>query len=406
MNTLLSNIKIRSVVIASIIIAIITFIIGNYIIDENTIMFIGDILIIIWLFIKLKKNKIDFKSYFKDYKEKLILNKKEIIKIVLVNMVFSTGISLSILLIVYFINADTFNYLLNEDITSGNSTFISNIYYFICVVIFAPFVEELIFRDILLNRLNKKFGIKKAILYSSIVFGILHIELAIISAAIFGIIACILYLKYENILIPMTVHFINNFIVSVPLLFESKPSSSEAMTYNEVLISGSIGFVILVLSSIWIYKYIKENAKYVIDNNISYEAIEEKNLNKTKYKKIIIRVVICIVIGFVGLYVNETNREEKAINIVKKSYVEDKNMITEEVVKVWIEKDNPYEIYGWYAENVIGDTYFVSYEYDEDDDVDNGLTVYCYEVNIKDRIIRSIMGNKKLEKKYTDLGYI
>ncbi len=406
MNTLLSNIKIRSVIIVSIIIAIITFIIGNYIIDENTIMFIGDIFIVIWLFIKLKKNKIDFKSYFKDYKEKLILNKKEIIKIVLVNMVFSTGISLSILLIVYFINADTFNYLLNEDITSGNSTLISNIYYFICVVIFAPFVEELIFRDILLNRLNKKFGIKKAILYSSIVFGILHIELAIIGAVIFGIIACILYLKYENILIPMTVHFINNFIVSLPLLFESKPSSSEAMSYNEVLISGSIGFIILILSSIWIYKYIKENAKYVTDNNISYEAIEEERLNKRKYKKIIIGVVICIVIGFVGLYVNETNREEKAIDIVKKSYVEDKNMITEEVVKIWIEKDNPYEIYGWYAENVIGDTYFVSYEYDEDDDIDNGLTVYCYEVNIKDRIIRSIMGNKKLEKKYTDLGYI
>jgi len=234
----------------------------------------------------------------------------------------------------------------------------------------------------------------------------LHIELAIIGAVVFGIISCILYLKYENILIPMTVHFINNFIVSLPLLFESSPSSNETMTYNEVLILGSIGLVLLILSSIWIYKYIKENTNYMIDNNVSYKDIEEDCVNKKKHNKTIIGVLICIVIGFAGLVVNEISREEKAIEIVKKSYVEDENMMTEEVVKAWVEEDNPYEIYGWYAENVSGDTYFASYEYDEDDDLDNGLTVYCYEVNIKDEIIRSIIGNKKLEKKYTDLGYI
>lgn len=77
-------------------------------------------------------------------------------------------------------------------------------------IIFAPVIEELVFRGVLFNRLKIRIGIVPAMLISSFLFGIGHDFGGITSAFLFGICMCILYLKTDNILIPMSVHFINN----------------------------------------------------------------------------------------------------------------------------------------------------------------------------------------------------
>ena len=77
-------------------------------------------------------------------------------------------------------------------------------------IIFAPLIEELVFRGVLFNRLKIRTGIIPAMLISSFLFAIGHDFGGITSAFLFGLCMCILYLKTDNILVPMSVHFINN----------------------------------------------------------------------------------------------------------------------------------------------------------------------------------------------------
>ncbi len=82
-------------------------------------------------------------------------------------------------------------------------------------IIFAPLIEELVFRGILFNRLKIRTGILPAMLISSFIFAIGHDFGGITSAFLFGICMCILYLKTDNILVPMSVHFLNNVFATV-----------------------------------------------------------------------------------------------------------------------------------------------------------------------------------------------
>lgn len=82
-------------------------------------------------------------------------------------------------------------------------------------IIYAPVIEELVFRGVLFNRLKVRIGIVPAMLLSSFLFGIGHDFGGITSAFLFGICMCILYLKTDNILIPMSVHFTNNVVATL-----------------------------------------------------------------------------------------------------------------------------------------------------------------------------------------------
>ncbi|WP_458453239.1 CPBP family intramembrane glutamic endopeptidase [Methanobrevibacter sp.] len=79
-------------------------------------------------------------------------------------------------------------------------------------VILGPIVEEILFRGILFNRFNIKLPMTIAILSSSLLFSLLHPNAAILSSFIFGITMCITYLLTENILVPITLHMLNNLI--------------------------------------------------------------------------------------------------------------------------------------------------------------------------------------------------
>lgn len=83
---------------------------------------------------------------------------------------------------------------------------------FLATVILAPIVEELIFRGVILRKLAGMSGITVAILLSSILFGLGHSLGGIFSAFLFGICMSILYIKSDNIFIPIFAHFLNNLI--------------------------------------------------------------------------------------------------------------------------------------------------------------------------------------------------
>ncbi len=85
----------------------------------------------------------------------------------------------------------------------------------ISTIVFAPLLEELVCRGVLFNRLKIRIGIVPAMIISSFIFGIGHNFGGITSAFLFGMCMCILYLKTDNILVPISVHFINNFVATI-----------------------------------------------------------------------------------------------------------------------------------------------------------------------------------------------
>ncbi len=89
---------------------------------------------------------------------------------------------------------------------------------FIAAVFIAPVAEELMFRGVLFNRLKIRMGAPFGIVVSSIIFGSLHFYGAgpfmhVITASIFGMLMCVFYMKYDNILMNIAVHFLGNLLV-------------------------------------------------------------------------------------------------------------------------------------------------------------------------------------------------
>lgn len=121
-------------------------------------------------------------------------------------------------------------------------------------IIFAPLIEELVFRGILFNRLKIRTGIIPAMIISSAIFAIGHEFGGIISAFLFGICMCILYLKTDNILIPMSVHFLNN--VTATLL--SVSGLDVVMTQLPWIMPC---IILSIIGTVYLIKYIIKESK-------------------------------------------------------------------------------------------------------------------------------------------------
>lgn len=229
--------------------------------NSNAVQVIIDFSFILFLFYKLGVNLTKIQNLINDYLRKI--NIKEIIDVVFTQIVISFGTTLLILGMICLINIDTANSLNN----AGEDVFTNTIASFILTVISAPILEELFFRVVLFKRISKFFNVYIGMILSSLLFGVLHMELAIVGAVIFGFANCILYLKYRNILIPMTVHFLNNLIVSIPSLFTSSDSITGAenslLTLSDASSYLVVGIITLIIGLILFIRFIIQNRKYI-----------------------------------------------------------------------------------------------------------------------------------------------
>ena len=120
-------------------------------------------------------------------------------------------------------------------------------------IIFAPLLEELVFRGVIFNRLKIRIGIIPAMIVSSFIFAIGHDFGGITSAFLFGMCMCILYLKTDNILVPMSVHFINNLVAT---FLELTPIDYFAAQMPWLIPST----IIILISALLLIKYIIEES--------------------------------------------------------------------------------------------------------------------------------------------------
>lgn len=126
----------------------------------------------------------------------------------------------------------------------------------ITAVIMAPIFEEIIFRGIIQKGLINK-GVKpwKAILYASVIFGVIHGNpWQFVGAVLLGCVLGLVYYKTKSLLLPMLLHGFNNLCSSILIIYTKNESFADAFKLSEWIIL-AIG---IVLFSLFYYLFMKK----------------------------------------------------------------------------------------------------------------------------------------------------
>lgn len=139
-----------------------------------------------------------------------------------------------------------------------SGTLFSKLMYFVCIAFVPAIFEELLFRKALLNY-AKKYGNMFAVLFSSILFAIFHMNInqgifAFLIGLIFGTIA----VKTSSIKITILLHFINN---GVSALLSILTGVSLGIFNNIVIAIAVFGIIILIKNLPKIKNVKKEDLK-------------------------------------------------------------------------------------------------------------------------------------------------
>ncbi len=197
----------------------------------------------------VKKNS--FKQEFEGIKK---IDWKELILLEIFCCFLSLGI-IFLFIFVLFHYFPNLSEIMDEESFDASRSFGYNL---LSGVIMAPIIEEFIFRGVILHRISKKWGLCVGTIVSSVIFGILHIEVAIIGAFITGLICCFLYLKYKSILVPILFHFLNNLFVFMANIIDSGSGNEDPLTKDIANLLGGVGTFLLIVSSIYLLKFFKK----------------------------------------------------------------------------------------------------------------------------------------------------
>lgn len=161
-----------------------------------------------------------------NYKNKI--NLKLILFVVFVNIVFAQGFNSLALYNLSFVFP---NYVKHQI----NAKYFNNIpeilLFSVSVILLAPAIEELLFRGIILQKWSTKWGVRLGVLTSSLLFGAIHLNVAIFSLFILGMMLSVLYFKTRNLLTSILCHCFYNITVTIFHLFyffSNSPAEREA----------------------------------------------------------------------------------------------------------------------------------------------------------------------------------
>ncbi|MBN2237725.1 MAG: CPBP family intramembrane metalloprotease [Bacteroidales bacterium] len=121
---------------------------------------------------------------------------------------------------------------------------------FFTIVIAAPILVEIVFRGIILEGFLKNYSPWKAILWSSLLFGAVHLNpWQAVTAISLSMLMGWLYYKTDSIIPGIIIHFSNNLLSFLLSLFVSKDIESIYQLIN----SPTIYLALCVLSAVILY---------------------------------------------------------------------------------------------------------------------------------------------------------
>ena len=240
----LFNDKLKKITLKELLSLIIILFVIQYLINALNIVHIDSfwiyIFIIFYFIFKLRAEIFSIKDDMLEAFSPDIL--KTVLVVVILNIFFSYGmlyLSNSILDFVPSVN------LFNSFLTGS----------LIATIFISPISEELIFRGVFLNRLQLAVPVVFAVLISSLLFAALHSFGSIFSAFIFGVCIAILYLKTDNIFVPIFAHFLNNLFAEIIVVMD--PNKILFTNISVVLVMSILAIVSFVIILIFIIGNLK-----------------------------------------------------------------------------------------------------------------------------------------------------
>ena len=198
----------------------------------------------------------------------------------------------ALMILVYDLIQKYFSFFDPFEIAKEPYSFFYYIATFISICILAPIWEELFFRGILLRRFLVKWRAPFSIFLSSLVFALIHLNPAnIIYAFVLGMLFGYVYLKTQNIIVPIILHAVTNgisFLFILPLGGQNNENFLLKYVFSldrEMLLSqlamlsviSSISTIIVVIVLVKKYPTIKAIPKYeyITEEEIAKETLYE-----------------------------------------------------------------------------------------------------------------------------------
>ncbi|MDY6783219.1 MAG: type II CAAX endopeptidase family protein [Cyanobacteriota bacterium] len=202
-----------------------------------------------WCFLQIRRSRLIFPQLL----GKRPNRRRELSQLLLVVpiLMFSLGSGQLLLSILARIFPDLAASLLEDNLLSGASDtaipWVYNAFLILLLVVIAPVVEETLFRGIILQRWATKWGLTAGIISSSLLFGILHLN--VVGLSIFGIAMAVLYLKTKTLWLPIAVHALNNAaVVLVSFLPGQINGSPQNLSLEQLSSSWRVGMLYTMLS--------------------------------------------------------------------------------------------------------------------------------------------------------------
>lgn len=130
-------------------------------------------------------------------------------------------------------------------------------------VLFAPVIEEIIFRGIILNKWAERSSNIRALVLSSLVFGLIHFDSLIVPQLIGGLIYGLVYLKTKKLIYPIFMHILHNLLLFSLLLIPVDEVPETAIVTEQLIdelttalnISSLVFIISLPIFLFTLYKY-------------------------------------------------------------------------------------------------------------------------------------------------------
>lgn len=229
--------------------------------DTNILSLIIEILLVFMMAFKLKISKENVKRLYLDFRENL--NMKEIIVIIMFITCLELGSNNILIDLAYLISPSFANWFVNDSAMVIH-TMTDYLIVFVMVVFLAPFTEEIIFRNTIFKRISKKFNVYIGVIVSSIIFSSINFGSQMVGIFLLGVVNCILYVKYENILMPMLIYFLDGLIGMIfVVLFNEFGTETLVLTSKDIILYAGSGVGLFSVGMVFFVKFIKENKSYL-----------------------------------------------------------------------------------------------------------------------------------------------
>jgi uncharacterized protein len=210
------NIIILSLVITTLFINSIAYLLKNTFLNTEILNFallsMQQGVLVLWIYYFIKKGVIkNIKKIFVIPKTTLLI--AEILKTYL--YLFAFGILLGVLKHSFGVEVPGFSEQKNI-LALFPSTGILFYFTIINATLFAPIIEEVVFRGALLKNLCEKYSDTTSVILSSIVFSLIHFQPEVFGAIfVISILLSRLFLKTNSLIAPILFHIINNLLKTI-----------------------------------------------------------------------------------------------------------------------------------------------------------------------------------------------